>query len=103
MRKLSSLILLSLVTLAGCASMHGNSSVVQIGPDMYMIGGGVGVTSYATTTLKAKLYQEASQFCTSRTRVIKTVDATSLVEKANESGRVELQFYCLLDSDYRLR
>lgn len=103
MHKLNPSILLTALLLSSCASLEPISGVVPIGPDKYLIGGGVGLPNYANTSLKAKLYQQAAQFCADRTRVMQISDSASMDQKVDESGRVELQFYCLLDSDYRLK
>lgn len=89
--------------LFGCATNSGDLTVVPIGPDKYMINSGVHSSNYASSSLKTKLFKDAGQYCSSLTRVMLPIDAAALNEKIGDSNQVALQFYCLLDSDPRLK
>ncbi len=98
------IILCSLVasTLTACGTMNSTNSIATIGPDKYMINGSVYLSNY-DSAMKAKFFQQAAQFCSERTRVMLPIDTSNMDTKLGESGAKEMQFYCLLDSDPRLK
>src|SRR3977135_2220527 len=53
------------VCICGCATT-GTNGVVQIGPDTYMIGGLGQFTDFSGSAVKARLYQQAAEFCRSK-------------------------------------
>jgi hypothetical protein len=89
-------------TLAGCGTLNSTNNIVAIGPDKYMINGSVYLSNY-DSAMKAKFFQQAAQFCSERTRVMLPIDTSNMDIKIGDSGAKEMQFYCLLDSDSRLK
>lgn len=88
--------------LGGCGTLNSTNNIVALGPDKYMINGSVYLSNY-DSAMKAKIFQQAAQFCTERTRVMLPIDTSNIDIKIGESGAKEMQFYCLLDSDSRLK
>ncbi|MBY0572327.1 MAG: hypothetical protein K2P84_01495 [Undibacterium sp.] len=89
-------------TLVACGTLNTTNGIVAIGQDMYMINGSVYLSNY-DSAMKARFFQQAAQFCTDRTRVMVPANTSNVDTKLGESSAKELQFYCLLDSDPRLR
>jgi hypothetical protein len=103
MKKKFTPVFLASLLLLGCATVGSQSKVVPIGLDKYSIGGNLYSSSYASSDTRATFFQEAARYCADRTRVMQPIDTSSLENRVGDSGRVELQFYCLLDSDPRLK
>ena len=58
---------------SGCSGI-GTGGVVSIGPDVYMIGRLGGMTDYSGSAVKARLFGEASAFCTEKGQVMSPVN-----------------------------
>jgi len=90
------------VIATGCAATNTSGGVLPIGPDMYMISIQGGTLDHSGTVLKAKLYQEASKFCTDKDRVMVPVNSVSQDALLNYAS-AEVQFRCLSKDDPRAR
>jgi hypothetical protein len=82
------------VCIYGCATT-GTNGVVQIGPDTYMIGGLGKFTDFSGSAVKARLYQQASEFCRSKGGVMVPLNSTAEDSKPNQYASAEIQFKCV--------
>ena len=86
--------------LAGCAT--GTDGVVQMGPDMYMIGGHGKFTDYSGSAVKARFYQDAAKYCQAKNRVMLPVNSTGQDSGFGTYASAEVQFRCVPADDPRL-
>ena len=82
-----------IVCICGCAT--GTGGVVQIGPDTYMIGGLGKFTDFSGSAVKARLYQQAAEFCRSKGGVMVPVNSTAEDSKPGQYASAEIQFRCV--------
>ena len=92
----TSLALAMLTTLAllGCATTD-TAGVVQIGPDMYMIGGLGSFTDFSGSAVKARMFQRAEKYCADMGRVISPIGSTGKDSGYGTYASAEVQFRCL--------
>jgi len=64
-----------LTALCGCATT-GTNGIVPIGPDLYMIGRLGKFTDFSSSAVKARLYEEAAEFCRKQGRIMVPVNST---------------------------
>ncbi len=88
--------------LTACATT-GTNGAVSIGPDMYMIGGQGNFTDFSGSAVKARQFQEASQFCEAKNRIMMPVKSTGQDALSGAYASAEVQFRCLLPNDPRLQ
>ncbi|SDE01770.1 hypothetical protein SAMN05216345_1333 [Cupriavidus sp. YR651] len=93
MRKELRLAMLASMVLMGCAT--GTDGVVQIGPDLYMIGGLGKFTDYSASAVKARMFQEAAKYCADQGRVMSPVNSTGKDSGIGTYASAEVQFQCL--------
>lgn len=98
-KRLTYLILAGL--LASCATT-GTDGIVQIGPDLYMVGGLGRFTDFSGSAVKARLYQDATKFCTNKNKVMFPVNSTGRDSGYASYASAEIQFQCLMPNDSRL-
>lgn len=79
---------------AGCATKTGTDGPVNIGPDLYMIGGLGGTFDHSGSALKAKFFQQAQQFCASKEQTMIPVNSTHK-DAGMEYSSAEVQFRCI--------
>jgi hypothetical protein len=82
------------VCICGCATT-GTNGVVQIGPDTYMIGGLGKFTDFSGSAVKARLYQQAAEFCQSKGGVMVPLNSTAEDSKYGQYASAEIQFRCV--------
>ena len=87
---------------SGCATT-GTDGIVQIGPDLYMVGGLGKFTDFSSSGVKARLYQEAAKYCTDKGRVMLPANSTGHDSGYGTYASAEIQFWCLLPTDPRLK
>lgn len=90
-----------LLALSGCATT-GTDGVVQIGPDLYMIGRLGKFTDFSGSAVKARLYAEASEFCRKQGRIMVPVNSTGKDSDLGTYASAEIQFLSLLPGDPRI-
>lgn len=101
MRMIAAASCLALVVLvAGCAT--GTDGVVQMGPDMYMIGGQGKFTDYSGSAVKARFYQDAAKYCQAKNRVMLPANSTGQDAGFGTYASAEVQFRCVAADDPRL-
>jgi hypothetical protein len=76
------------VCICGCATT-GTNGVVQIGPNTYRIGGLGNSTDFSGSDVKARLYQEAAEFCRKKGGVMVPLNSTG------QDASAEIQFKCV--------
>ncbi len=76
----------------GCAS--GSGGVVQIGPDMYMLGGQGNYTDLSGSAVKARFFQEAARYCAAKNRVMQPLASTGQDAGIGTYASAEVQFRC---------
>lgn len=88
------------LTLVGCAT--GTDGVVQMGPDMYMIGGQGQFTDFSGSAVKARFYQDAAKYCQAKNRVMLPLNSTGQDSGLGTYASAEVQFRCVAVDDPRL-
>lgn len=83
------------MTLIGCATT-GTDGVVQIGPDLYMIGGLGKFTDFSASAVKARMFQEGAKYCADQGRVMSPVNSTGQDSGLGTYASAEVQFRCLV-------
>lgn len=78
----------------GCATT-GTDGIVQIGPDMYMVGGLGKFTDFSSSAVKGRLYQDAAKFCADKNRVMLPVNSTGKDSEYGTYASAEIQFRCV--------
>jgi len=103
MKKLHTLIItvFAFILLSGCATT-GTNGIVKIGPDLYMVGGLGKFTDFSSSGIKARLYQQATEFCEKQGRVMVPVNSTGKDSEYGQYASAEIQFLCLLPTDPRV-
>ena len=85
----------------GCATT-GTDGIVQIGPDIYMVGGLGKFTDFSSSGVKGRLYHEANKYCSEKNRIMMPVNSTGQDAGYGTYASAEIQFRCLLPDDPRL-
>lgn len=85
----------------GCATTTGTDGVVQIGPDMYMVGGLGKFTDFSSSAVKGRLYQDATKFCSDKNRAMIPVNSTGKDSGYGTYASAEIQFRCVTPDDTR--
>ena len=93
LRSLTSVVAI-VVCICGCATT-GTNGVVQIGPDTYMIGGLGRFTDFSGSGVKARLYQQAAEFCRSKGGVMVPLNSTGRDSEYGQYASAEIQFRCV--------
>ncbi len=86
---------------SGCGT-YGTDGIVQIGPDLYMVGGLGKFTDFSSSGVKARLYREASKYCADKGRVMLPVSSTGHEGELGTYVSAEIQFRCLVPTDPRV-
>ena len=94
-------LLLALLVLSGCATT-GTKGVVEIGPDLYMLGGLGGPSDLSGSAVKARLFEEGSKYCKERGRVMSAVNSSAKDSMPYAYASAEVQFRCLPPNEPRL-
>lgn len=79
--------------LVACANT-GTGGVVSIGPNLYMIGGLGEFTDFSSTSVKARFYQQASQYCASMGKTMVPVNSSGRDSGLATYATAEVQFRC---------
>jgi len=82
------------VCICGCATT-GTNGVVQIGPNTYRIGGLGNSTDSSGGAVKARLYQEAAEFCRKKGGVMVPLNSTGQDSKYGQYASAEIKFKCV--------
>lgn len=82
---------------AGCATT-GTDGAVQIGPDLYMIGGLGKFTDFSASAVKARMFQQAQRYCADQGRVMSPVNSTGKDSGFGTYASAEVQFRCIASS-----
>jgi hypothetical protein len=90
-----------LTALCGCATT-GTNGIVPIGPDLYMIGRLGKFTDFSSSAVKARLYEEAAEFCRKQGRIMVPVNSTGKDSGLGTYASAEIQFLSLLPGDPRI-
>jgi len=90
-----------LTAITGCATT-GTEGVVQIGPDMYMVGGLGKFTDFSSSGVKGRLYQDAAKYCADKKRVMLPVNSTGRDSGYGTYASAEIQFRCVMPDDPRV-
>jgi hypothetical protein len=92
MRKI--IAILSTLAFAGAVCGCNTGGVVPIGPDLYMVGGLGTVVDISGSAVKARYFQEATQFCATRGLSMAPVNSTSQDSAPYTFASAEVQFRC---------
>ena len=90
----------AVIAIAGCATT-GTDGIVQIGPDLYMVGE-LGSYTYSGSAVKAKLFKDAGKYCSEKSRIMLPVNSTGQDSAGYNWASAEVQFRCVLPDDPRL-
>ncbi|PHV17732.1 hypothetical protein CSQ90_05235 [Janthinobacterium sp. BJB303] len=91
---LSAVLLLITSLLSGCATT-GSDGVVEIGPNLYMIGGLGKFTDFSSSGVKARMFQEGNKFCATKGKQIEAVGSTGKDSGYGTYASAEVQFRCI--------
>ena len=80
---------------AGCATNTGTDGVVNIGPDMYMIGGQGGFFDYSSSAVKARMFQDAQKYCAGKGLTMVPMNSTGKDSAPYQYASAEVQFRCI--------
>jgi hypothetical protein len=87
-------IFLAMSWLIGCATT-GTNGVVEIGPNLYMLGGLGKFTDFSSSAVKARMFQDASKFCAAKGKQIEPVGSTGKDSGYGTYASAEVQFRCI--------
>jgi hypothetical protein len=91
------LLMVALLVLAGCAAKSG---VVSNGPDTYLVSRQAATNFANLDNLKAKVLQEANEYCLSQNKNIRVVNTSvSPPDIMGNLPRATVQFMCLEKTD----
>ena len=93
--------ILTLTVITGCGTT-GTEGIVQIGPDMYMVGGLGKFTDFSSSAVKGRLYQDAAKYCVEKKRVMLPVNSTGQDSGFGTYASAEIQFRCVMPDDPRV-
>lgn len=93
MRRIFIVVATVLGGLASCAT--GTDGVVNIGPDMYMIGGHGRFTDFSASAVKARYFQEAQKYCLQNNRDMQPLNSTGQDSGMGTYASAEVQFMCV--------
>ncbi len=82
------------VCICGCAT-SGTDRVVQIGPSTYKMGGLGNSTDLSGSAVKARLYQQAAEFCRSKGGQMIPLNSTAQDPKPGQQASAEIRFKCV--------
>ncbi len=82
------------VCICGCAT-SGTDRVVQIGPNTYKMTGLGTSTDLSGSAVKARLYQQAAEFCRSKGGQMIPLNSTAQDSKPGQSASAEIRFECV--------
>jgi hypothetical protein len=82
------------VCICGCAT-SGKDRVVQIGPNTYKMGGLGKSTDFSGNAVKARLYQQAAEFCRSKGGEMIPLNSTAQDSKPGQYASAEIRFKCV--------
>ena len=82
------------VCICGCAT-SGTDRVVQIGPNTYKMDGLGKSTDFSGSAVKARLYQQAAEFCRSKGGQMIPLNSTAQDSKPGQSASAEIRFKCV--------
>gem|GEM_PF-2274796 len=82
------------VCICGCAT-SGTDRVVQIGLNTYKMAGVGKSTDLAGSAVKARLYQQAAEFCRSKGGQMIPLNSTAQDSKPGQYASAEIRFKCV--------
>lgn len=94
---------LTILSLSACVTSSGQSDIVPIGKDTYMVGRAGGFFTVSGAEVKAQLYRDANAFCQTRGKNLMPVSTSSNNSAPYTYATAELQFRCLADGDPGLK
>jgi hypothetical protein len=86
-------IILFVSGLTGCATT-GTDGVVEIGPNLYMIGGLGKFTDFSSSAVKARMFQDGAKFCAAKGKQLALVGTTGQDSGYGTYASAEIQFRC---------
>lgn len=92
----------ALAAMTGCATT-GTDGIVQIGPDMYMVGGLGKFTDFSSSGVKGRLYQDATKFCAEKNKAMLPVSSAGKDSGYGTYASAEIQFRCVMADDAKER
>ncbi|MBU3640820.1 hypothetical protein [Polynucleobacter sp. Fuers-14] len=79
--------------MAGCAST-GTGGIVEISPNLYMLGE-LGGWDYTASSVKARLYKQANTFCLAKNLTMSPVSDTGTDYGLGTYASAEIKFRCV--------
>lgn len=79
---------------SACANT-GTNGVVNIGPNLYMVGGLGEFTDFSSASVKARFYQQASQYCNAMGKTMSPVSSSGRDSGLATYATAEVQFRCV--------
>lgn len=81
-------------SIMGCATT-GTDGVVEIGQNLYMIGGLGNFTDFSSSAVKARMFQDATKFCSGKGKQVEQVGSTGKDSSYGTYASAEVQFRCV--------
>jgi len=82
-----------ILALSGCAT--GTDGAVQIGPNLYMIGGLGNFTDFSSSAVKARMFKQASEYCAGLGKTMEPVNSRGQDSGYGTYASAEVQFRCV--------
>ena len=82
------------LALGGCGTT-GTDGIVEISPNLYMLGGLGSAFDFSSAGAKAKLYKEAKAFCDNKGLVVQPVSDTGRDSGFGTYASAEIKFRCV--------
>jgi hypothetical protein len=83
-----------LIFLSGCATT-GTNGVIQIGSNLYMIGGLGKFTDFSGSAVKARMFQEGAKFCENKGLIMVPTYGFGADSGFGAYASAEVQFRCM--------
>jgi hypothetical protein len=80
-------------SIMGCATT-GTGGVVEIGQNLYMIGGLGNFSDFSSSAIKARMFQDAAKFCSGKGKQMEPVGTTGKDSSYGTYASAEVQFRC---------
>jgi hypothetical protein len=81
-------------SIMGCATT-GTDGVVEIGENLYMIGGLGNFSDFSSSAVKARMFQDATKSCSGKGKQVETVGSTGKDSSYGTYASAEVQFRCI--------
>lgn len=86
------LVVISAFLLIGCGTMQ--TGIVQIEPNLFMVGGLGNATDFSGSVVKARFYQQAAAFCSTKQKTLNVISSAHRDSAPAVYASAEIHFSC---------